>query len=254
MSRLGQALLVVVVLAAGCAGFTADDPETPGPVSVPEVTIPTPEVAPGVTRERVVDPDTLLAAHVARLGNASYLFTYDRTVASRGESQRRVIEGRIEADPDSYRVSDLRVDGDERNRTTYRVTDGRLQRRTDPAGEWTAVNGSDDPYGTLASTRTGPGVPDPTFRERLATTLTDFELVRLDDIDNYSPSTTTYYYWANETTTRLSGEQVRNLTVLLKVEPGGIVMSYRISYERVATGERVTERLTYEAVWFGRED
>lgn len=264
MTRLAPVLCCLLALGAGCAGLTADDRETVGPVSVPEVTIPTPEatptptnrseVAPGVTSQRVVDPGSLVAAHTARLRNASYLFTFDRTVTGPEESRRRVIEGRVERDPASYRATDLRVVGGDRDRTTYRVRDGRLERRIDPDEEWTAVNGSADSLGTVASTRTGAGVPDPTFRARLEPALSDFELVRLEDLGRYSPPTTTYYYWTNETRARLFGERVRNLTVLLKVEQGGIVISYRSSYERVATGERVTERLTYEAVWFGRED
>ena len=235
MSRLAPVLLCCAVLAAGCAGFAADDRETPGPVSVPEVTVPTPEatgtptdrprVVPGATRAGVVDPDTLVTAHVATLRNSSFLFTYERTItAANGTVQRRVIDGRVD--------------------------------RSGNATTWTVTNTSDTAAGTETETETrsvDSRSLSPSFRNRLRPVLSAVELGRTDDPDGVSLRTTTYHYRANATTATLFGERVRNVSVLLQVEPTGVIMSYRLHYERVGTGERVVEELDYGAVWFGND-
>ncbi|RXK46449.1 hypothetical protein [Halorientalis pallida] len=236
MSRLAPVLLCCALLATGCAGFAADDPETPGPVSVPEVTVPTPEATPiptarpqiaaGVTRERVVDPDALVTAHVATLRNASVLFTYERTVtAENGTVQRRVVDGRVD-------------------------------RGANDTTTWTVTNTSDTTAGTETETETRSGQNrslSPSFRDRLRPVLSAVELVRADDPSGVPLRTTTYYYRANATTATLFGEHVRNVSILLEVEPSGVVMSYELRYERVGTGEEVVERLNYGAVWFGSD-
>ncbi|WP_424017395.1 hypothetical protein ACOZ4N_16175 [Halorientalis pallida] len=236
MSRLAPVLLCCVLLVAGCAGFTADEPETPGPVSVPEVTVPTPEATPtatdrpriaaGVTRERVVDPEALVAAHVGTLRNASVLFTYERTVtAGNGTVQRRVIDGRVDRGA---------------NATTT----------------WTVTNTSDTAAGTETTTETRSGEDrsfSPSFRDRLRPVLAAVELVRTDNPSGVPLRTTTYFYRADATTATLFGERARNVSVLLEVESSGVVMSYRLRYERVGTGAEVVERLNYGAVWFGSD-
>jgi hypothetical protein len=273
MPRLAPVLLCCAVLAAGCAGFTADDTETPDPVSVPEVTVPTPEATPtvtarpriavGVTRRQVVDPDALLTAHVGTLNEASVVFTYERAVADRnGTVRRRVVDGRAESGSPSYRATDLQVVDGEQTETGYRITDGRLERRNgrplsgtdtgDSSQAWTVVT-TDDPFGSVAATRTEDRVPAPSFRDRLEPILSTAELVRTDNPNGVPLRTTTYYYRANATTATLFGERVRNLSVLLEVEPSTVVMSYEVRYERVRTGEQVTERLRYGAVWFGSD-
>ncbi|SEN71581.1 hypothetical protein SAMN05216388_1004264 [Halorientalis persicus] len=232
MSRLAPVLLCCAVLAAGCAGFAADDPETPGPVSVPEVTVPTPEatptatarsrIAPGATRAGVVDPDALVTGHVERLRNASALFTYERTVTAANGTVRR------------------------------RVIDGRVDRGANTTTTWTVTTASDD--GTRTEARSGDNRSfSPSFRDRLGPVLSAVELVRADNPSGVPLRTTTYYYRANATTATVFGERARNVSVLLEVEPSGVVMSYRLRYERVGTGERVVERLNYGAVWFGND-
>jgi hypothetical protein len=232
MSRLAPAVLCCALLVAGCAGFAADEPETPGPVSVPEVTVPTPEATPtatprpriaaGVTRERVVAPEALVAAHVGTLRNASFLFTYERTVtAENGTVQRRVIDGRVD-------------------------------RGANDTTTWTVTNASDTAAGTETETRSGENWSfSPSFRDRLRPVLSAVELVRADDPSGVPLRTTTYYYRANATTATLFGERARNVSVLLEVEPSAVVMSYELRYERAGTGEDVVERLNYGAVWFG---
>lgn len=89
--RWRLAVLVLVVLLAGCSGFTSSDVGTETttltPVSVPErgtpvgatpsSPTPTPEnlVLPGLTEQSVTDPFTLADAHRTALANASYTRT-----------------------------------------------------------------------------------------------------------------------------------------------------------------------------------
>ncbi|MFB6085154.1 MAG: hypothetical protein ABEJ94_13010 [Halorientalis sp.] len=231
MFRLAPVLLCVVVLGAGCAGFAADDRATPGPVSVPDVTVPTPAATPtatarprvahGLTRERVVDPEALVAAHVRRLRNASFLVTYERTVTdANGTVRRRVIDGRVD-------------DGGDATTT------------------WTTLNVS----GTLGrdTTEAENRPPSPFFRARLVPVLSAVSLHRTADPDGLSPRSTTYHFRGTAERARLFGERVRNVSVRLEVESSGIVMSYRVRYERAGTGEVVTETLYYGAVWFERD-
>jgi hypothetical protein len=262
MLRLAPALLCCALLVAGCAGFAADDPETPGPVSVPEVTVPTPEgattatarprVAPGATRAEVVDPDALVTGHVERLRNASILFAYERTVTdTNGTVRRRVVDGRFETGPRRYRGTDLRVTDSERAEISYRTADGRIERRTNGSGAWTAV--ANESFGSVATTRTGSQPPTPFFRDWLDRAVSAVALNRTTDPEGMSPQTTTYHYRGTVERAELLGERVRNVSVLVQVEPTGVIMSARLRYERVATGERVTETLDYGAVWFGSD-
>jgi hypothetical protein len=78
-------------------------------------------------------------------------------------------------------------------------------------------------------------------------------LNRTTDPEGASPQTTTYHYRGTAERAELFGERVGNVSVLLQVEPTGVIMSYRLRYERVATGGRVVEELDYGAVWFGSD-
>jgi hypothetical protein len=74
------ALLVLLVVLAGCGGTAAP---TPTEATVTPAPLPTDdggELAPGVTGDGVEDPGTLARAHAARLADRSYTLVATRTV------------------------------------------------------------------------------------------------------------------------------------------------------------------------------
>lgn len=88
-SRIGAVLVLVVVL-AGCNGLVLGGEETPAstvtpmPVPTDEPTpTPRPELAPGLTRNGVVEPFALAEAHASVLADTSYTLVENHSVRFR---------------------------------------------------------------------------------------------------------------------------------------------------------------------------
>lgn len=110
-------VLAALLLVAGCSGFAAmpgptTETLTPAPLPAdgPRTTVPPAAAAdrlvPGVTRERVVDPFSLVDAHITGVTAASYSVRRTTTVRTANGSlrTRRVVSARVESGGERYRL------------------------------------------------------------------------------------------------------------------------------------------------------
>jgi hypothetical protein len=224
-------LLAVLLVLAGCgADGGADAPATTlSPVEPAEVTdTTTPQrstISPGLTWGAVVDPSAVAAAHERTLRNASFWFTYNRTVVAENGTllDREALTGNVDPRAETYDLTLVRGTGPATNRTAY-----------------------------LAEGNESTGLPpiDPYFGGRLFRHLSALETT---DVGRPPPNATegigTTYQIRGSGFTDRPAENVRFRAI---VEPGGIVMSYRLSYDIVRNGTRLTvrERLTHQTVLF----
>jgi hypothetical protein len=83
MGRVSVAALALCLLLSGCSTLSPNPEPRPGTTTATPAPVPTagPDgtLAPGLTREGVVDARTLAVAHVARLADRSYTLTATRT-------------------------------------------------------------------------------------------------------------------------------------------------------------------------------
>lgn len=224
-------LLAVLFVLAGCGSQGGRAPTTTltpvEPATVTGTAAPqSPTIVPGMTRESVVDPAAVARSHERTLRNASYWFTYNRTVTTADGTRLdwTTLTGNVGPDAETYHLTLRRGTGRDTNWTVYRA-DG---------------NGS-----------TGLPPVDPYFRDRIARLLGAFETtdVRRPPGNATEGVGTTYRIRASEFEAGRDGENVRFRAT---VEPGGIVMSYRLRYETMRDGQHVIvrERLAYETVLF----
>jgi len=237
-------LLSVLVVLAGCGGATSDDATpTLTPVAVEETTqaTPTPErIAPGVSARSVADPEALLAAHVATLGNTTVWFTFNRTI-TRGDDlvRQRLVEGVAGPNASRYAVN-----------VTLRGADRTVNRTYRRQGERIFVE-TEGPPGVSRSNESLP--VDPYFEgqiSRLLLSLAGFEVRR--PAANGSEGFTAGYF---VTADRFAADRTRaggNVSFRAAVAPSGIVVAYEIRYNRIRNGtvERVRESLSYDTVVF----
>ena len=101
---------MLVVLVAGCSGFTGGDEPTPTltPGEAPE---PTTVYPPGVDESGVVAPDALAEAHTDRDDGRSYTLISNRTVRYENGTLRAEISTRIELATDRSFVVSVATDG-----------------------------------------------------------------------------------------------------------------------------------------------
>jgi hypothetical protein len=225
-------LLAVLLVFAGCGGSAGSGAETTTltPVEPAEVTAgestPQPLILPGLGRESVVDPAAVARTHERTLRNASFWFTYNRTVVAANGTrlERESLGGNVAPDAETYRLTLVRGTGAATNRTTY-----------------------------VANESAATGLPpvDPYFQDRIATVLASFQST---DVGRPPPNATegigtTYQIRASNFEPDVAGENVRFRAI---VEPGGIVMSYELRYELIRNGTRVTvrEELRHQTVLF----
>ena len=227
--RLG--LLAALVVLAGCGGTTGTSgptttltPVEPGTVEPVEST-PEPLILPGLSRSSVVDPSAVAATHVRTLRNASFWFTYNRSVVAANGTRlaRTSLGGTVGPDAETYDLTLVRGTGAATNRTTY-VAD---------------ANGS-----------TGLPPVDPYFGDRIGTLLGAFEST---DVGRPPPNATEGIGTTYEIRASAFGDRpAENVTFRATVEPGGIIMSYELRYDQMHNGTRVTvrEELRHQTVLF----
>jgi hypothetical protein len=228
--RVGLLAVLLVLAGCGAEGGASDrtttlTPVEPGTVT-PDESTPVPQILPGLSRESVVDPSAVAATHVRTLRNASFWFTYNRTVVAANGTrlQRDSLAGNVGPRAETYDLTLVRGTGAATNRTTY------------------VKNGS---------AATGLPPVDPYFRGRLTAVLSSFQST---DVGRPPPNATegigtTYQVRASRFEPDVPGENVRFRAI---VEPGGIVMSYQLRYDLIRNGTRVTvrERLKHQTVLF----
>jgi hypothetical protein len=237
-------LLAALVLLAGCGSGADSDPPattslTPAPVidiTTANTATPTAErIAPGLTTRRILDPSTLARTHATTLRNGSVWFVYNRTVVtSDGEFvEQRLVDGRASPNATIYEVTvTLRGPRGGSERAVYR----RTANETTPRNRTLPV----DPYyeTRLEQVLSGLASPD-TTRPPMNVTGSSATAFRM-----------TGQRFAADS--ELSGE---NVVFEADVLPRGIIMSYRLRYDVVRDGTRVTvhESLVYETVVFDGE-
>lgn len=225
-------LLAVLFVLAGCGGTAGTDARTttltpvePAAVTASEPT-PEPRILPGLGRESVVDPAAVARTHERTLRNASFWFTYNRTVVAANGTRlgRTALTGNVGPRAETYHLTLVRGTGAATNQTVY------------------TANESD---------ATGLPPVDPYFREQIAHHLGAFQST---DVGRPPPNATegigtTYQIRASRFENDVSGENPRFRAI---VEPGGIVMSYELRYDQIRNGTRVTvrEELSHQTVLF----
>lgn len=106
MSRLAVVLVILLVLLAGCSGFTGGNAPEREPYGVEEPVNATVEesepedLLPGLTTDGVTNPDALLEAHHEAVSNASYTIETETVYVTETENGtvRQVIEGETNVD------------------------------------------------------------------------------------------------------------------------------------------------------------
>jgi hypothetical protein len=255
MVRVALAVLLLVVL-AGCSGLAADRPPEPTatvtPVPVPDDGADAPSVsllAPGLTRDGVVDPLALANAHAAVVGNRSHVLYARWTVRAANGTVRGEVVQRTAVEPGGAFRANVSVRGRtgivaDRPTTAVFWSDGEeLVERARangttrylyiPADEYSGGNGF---YNSLrrpkpwrdiyalfasietrvASTQAGPGGDGTVYL---------LEGTRLAD--------PTLFAAATDTT------DPRNVTFTAAVDDDGLVRGQRLTYTATAGGETV---------------
>lgn len=103
---VGTVLIAVLVILAGCSGVFGGNgsgpTETLTPAAVPTdepTPTPVPQLAPGLTRQGIVDTDALVAAHVSFLQNRSFTSRSNMTVLAPNGTVRSWSTGTLHAGP-----------------------------------------------------------------------------------------------------------------------------------------------------------
>lgn len=227
-----SAILVVLVVLAGCQGIAPRGGETPTltPVAVPtEVPTERPPrtLAPGVTESGVSDPSALAAAHAAALTDTSVTFHANYTErASDGTVLERTATTVRFGTGDRYHYVSIDADRSEAVRRVERWSDGErvLERRSTRNGTaYRVVRGADGeplpPVVALPVGRAESGGIERVFRA-VETTVVGREV----------RNGTTHYRVVSTGMTTPNPTAVRNASLVALVDERGVVHRYRLAY------------------------
>jgi hypothetical protein len=264
MRTLVTLVVVLAVLFAGCGEAVdrraddspVDDTGTVTPATVPDA--PTAEdreaeIAPGISRTGVFDPERLTDAHAAVLANVSYTTRRVETRAYRNGSIRsryattvRVARG---GDQFRYRLDQV-VDGRDR-RVDRWMADGRgVERVRDGDGDGVSYRRLTNPDAVLPERATN--------REGLVRILTVVDL----EVTGRTTRDGTTLYRLGTAGTPGDLPPLRAVSVDAVIDERGLVRSYDLSYlvDRGGTTIRVTVDVTFRSigsttvsrpVWYG---
>jgi hypothetical protein len=231
--------LALSLLLAGCGGVASDartETTRVTPVEVPTTTErPDRFVAPGMTAERLVDPEALQRAHAARLANASHQF---REVVTRRAANGTLLARYVTLVVRNGSTVRYRFDGDRRDENETWPVD----RYVTADRVYTARTvGNTTNYTVAPVSETGRRVP--VAPDDYAASLTRvFGLLPLRVEDSVRSGDQTRYYL--ETTAPRDVPPLRNATFVGAVTPKGVVDDYRVSYEVPRDGRSVTVTVT----------
>lgn len=255
------AVLVAALVAVGlAAGVPIDAGESDGPSTPAATATPAERFPPGLTADRVADPEALGRAHEAALSDRSYTLRSTRTVRAADGGLRSRLSVTVRTDERRAFLARAETVGPEApvflgeppargaywsNGTTYarRLTsDGdRVYNTFDPVGRagtwryWTRTV----PFG---GSRAGPA----------ATYASLFGAAETRAVVTREPGVVRRHLVVAEAIapTAVEGSDVANVALEAEVTPAGLVRSFSLTYDATVDGERVTVRwqIAYEAV------
>jgi hypothetical protein len=242
------ALLAVALVLAGCGSLPVESggsgaTRTVTPVAVPTTdTTPTPDVAPGLASDRVVNYTALVATHAAAIRGSSH--TYRKRVTRRypnGTVWREyttLVQRNGSALRYRYNWSSAAGDGSRQTVDRWRPGDRTYVARTGPNGTTVTVADGTAATGTLLGTRDGYAASLDEFLRTLEVDVTGTE----------TRNGTRHYRLATTEPQRLSPS--RNVTFVGYVTPEGVFTDYRLTYRVEQRDVRVdvTVTATFEEV------
>lgn len=243
MARPEVALLVLLVVLAGCGGTAQQSPSTDTLTAVPvPAEPPSPDVenrSPTATATATGSVHWLVRNHQRGLDGRSLTVRFDRTVLAGNGTvlYQQWIDARFSADRNRYRVETVTERGPERTRETLRsVGDGNERTLGDASVD--APLGGVGPRYDAARTLL---LPDPTLEDRFSTLLRapSVSVVGQLDLKNYDVDVTTPVDPAAIADAE-GVDAVENASLAILIDQRGLIRFYRFAYVTRIGGDRVT--------------
>lgn len=249
---VGTVLTVVLVILAGCSGVfggsSGEPTETLTPAAVPTdepTPTPVPQLAPGLTRQGIVNTDALVAAHMSFLQNRSFTSRSNMTVLAPNGTVRSRSTGTLLAGPPDKGVYSVyeperNGSGGYPNNRSYPVHTELWANEEEIFRKQTLANGTTTYEQRRSEARLGI---DEAFLQYI---LEPFGTANTSVTEREYNGTTLYLVQGHRQSDQGFGQENRSLRLL--IDDRGAIHSYRTVQQPVESGSKNIRKVNFSRI------